>query len=361
MSLQGIAESKHKLRGSVAMPDMIVGKSAYEIALMHGFKGTQKEWLASLIGPQGIQGIQGIQGKQGLPGKGLPDITAADNGKVATALDGEWVAFDGTYLDVTFESELYNDRYEFNLQTIDIMRIPLTAGKKYKVVYDGTEYECECIELRFESGELKDRYIGNPSLVGYAEDTGEPFFVRVTNGWIFTTTGGEHTIKICEVEEQSGIKIESAKVGQTIVVKAVDENGKPTEWESADFPEIGESNIYTYDSLDEVPADLPEGSFVAVPSTGGGGGLPVVELETVATSEEAVLSDADTAKMTALNGEMCILKIKVLTYELLGAATVIMMGDASYLYCFSADILGGTVMVTNVDTENGSWVCAIQS
>lgn len=34
-----------------------------------------------------------------------------------------------------------------------------------------------------------------------------------------------------------GINVESAKVGQTIKVKAVDENGKPTEWESADFPE----------------------------------------------------------------------------------------------------------------------------
>lgn len=34
-----------------------------------------------------------------------------------------------------------------------------------------------------------------------------------------------------------GIDVSSAKVGQTIKVKAVDENGKPTEWESADFPE----------------------------------------------------------------------------------------------------------------------------
>lgn len=30
----------------------------------------------------------------------------------------------------------------------------------------------------------------------------------------------------------------SASVGQTIVVKAVDENGKPTEWEATDFPEV---------------------------------------------------------------------------------------------------------------------------
>lgn len=32
---------------------------------------------------------------------------------------------------------------------------------------------------------------------------------------------------------------ETAKVGQTIVVKAVDENSKPTEWEAADFPTGG--------------------------------------------------------------------------------------------------------------------------
>lgn len=34
---------------------------------------------------------------------------------------------------------------------------------------------------------------------------------------------------------------ETAEVGQTIVVKAVDENGKPTEWEAADFPAGGDS------------------------------------------------------------------------------------------------------------------------
>lgn len=28
----------------------------------------------------------------------------------------------------------------------------------------------------------------------------------------------------------------SAKIGQTVVVNAVDENGKPTEWKTADFP-----------------------------------------------------------------------------------------------------------------------------
>ena len=38
----------------------------------------------------------------------------------------------------------------------------------------------------------------------------------------------------------------SAEVGQTIVVKAVDENGKPTEWEASDFPS-GDTSKTTFD------------------------------------------------------------------------------------------------------------------
>lgn len=36
------------LRGVITNPDTIYGKSAYEIAVMHGFDGTEEEWLESL-------------------------------------------------------------------------------------------------------------------------------------------------------------------------------------------------------------------------------------------------------------------------------------------------------------------------
>ena len=45
-----------------------LGKSAYEIAKEHGFKGTEEEWLESLkgeIGPEGPMGPQGEKGEQG--------------------------------------------------------------------------------------------------------------------------------------------------------------------------------------------------------------------------------------------------------------------------------------------------------
>lgn len=48
MSLNGSAEGRKVLRGSVYVPDAIHGKSAYEIAVMHGFDGTEEEWLGSL-------------------------------------------------------------------------------------------------------------------------------------------------------------------------------------------------------------------------------------------------------------------------------------------------------------------------
>jgi hypothetical protein len=49
-----------------------------------------------------------------------------------------------------------------------------------------------------------------------------------------------------------GIPIpETAEVGQTIVVKAVDENGKPTEWECAELPSGGERRLIKEITLTE--------------------------------------------------------------------------------------------------------------
>lgn len=43
--------------------------------------------------------------------------------------------------------------------------------------------------------------------------------------------------RLRKVEETGGVNVTGAKVGQTIVVKAVDEDGKPTEWAPVNFPE----------------------------------------------------------------------------------------------------------------------------
>ena len=50
------------------------GKSAYEIALDHGFVGTEEQWLASLHGDNGANGLGGEAGKDGANGKSAYEL-----------------------------------------------------------------------------------------------------------------------------------------------------------------------------------------------------------------------------------------------------------------------------------------------
>lgn len=100
--------------------------------------------------------------------------------------------------------------------------------------------------------------VGTPTSPAKIADEIKP--VKTVN-WVAPDKNGNVEV------EGGGIDISTARVGQTIVVKAVDENGKPTEWESADFPESG-ANIITAESKDELPdpASVPEGTIAFVKS-----------------------------------------------------------------------------------------------
>ncbi len=56
MSLTGKATSGGVLRGKISKLDTLKGYSAYEVACINGFKGTEAEWLASLKGEKGDTG-----------------------------------------------------------------------------------------------------------------------------------------------------------------------------------------------------------------------------------------------------------------------------------------------------------------
>ena len=81
-----------------------------------------------------------------------------------------------------------------------------TVGETYKVSWDGTVYECTCVDL---SG---DTIIGNISIMGAGSDTGEPFLFSVVNGrgiMIGTTdTSASHTFSI------SGLSVEVVKIDE---------------------------------------------------------------------------------------------------------------------------------------------------
>jgi hypothetical protein len=64
------------LHGKAEIPGLIPGKSAYEVAVKNGFKGTEAEWLESLKGADGAKGDKG---------DGIPPINETDAEKVLTA------------------------------------------------------------------------------------------------------------------------------------------------------------------------------------------------------------------------------------------------------------------------------------
>ena len=62
------------------------GKSAYEIAVEHGFVGTETEWLESL---KGVDGKDGVNGKDGCDGRnGVDGLTGKDGKDGADGLPG---------------------------------------------------------------------------------------------------------------------------------------------------------------------------------------------------------------------------------------------------------------------------------
>ncbi|MDX3063406.1 hypothetical protein PV518_14645 [Streptomyces sp. ND04-05B] len=57
------------------------GDDAYEVAVAAGYSGTRAQWLASLVGPQGVKGDQGATGTNGADGApGAPGVVQSVNG-----------------------------------------------------------------------------------------------------------------------------------------------------------------------------------------------------------------------------------------------------------------------------------------
>ena len=94
---------------------------------------------------------------------------------------------------------LYMARFESTFEA--------TVGETYKVSWDGTVYECTCIDVK------SDRLIiGNLSIAGGGSDTGEPFIMSIMNGTEIqigtADTSDTHTFSI------SGFVVEVVKIDE---------------------------------------------------------------------------------------------------------------------------------------------------
>lgn len=89
-----------------------------------------------------------------------------------------------------------------------------TVGETYKVSWDGTEYECACINFN------GDFAIGNISILSAGSDTGEPFLIAIANGQgiqiAATDTSASHTFSISRMVAPV-VKIDSKYLPDTLL------------------------------------------------------------------------------------------------------------------------------------------------
>ena len=72
----------------------------------------------------------------------------------------------------------------------------IAPGQTYTVNWDGTEYECVCVS------DSKGQYLGNLSIYGQGDDTGEPFlYVLWESVFLTLDTSASHTISVKTVEK----------------------------------------------------------------------------------------------------------------------------------------------------------------
>lgn len=103
--------------------------------------------------------------------------------------------------------------------------VSATVGETYKVYWDGTVYECTCVNFDDKPG------IGNLSIAGFGSDTGEPFVMQVVNGRgiIIATkdTSASHTFSISRLVTEV-VKINEKYLPSNLATKSEVETAQAT-------------------------------------------------------------------------------------------------------------------------------------
>lgn len=137
------------------------GKSAYAIAVAHGFKGSEQDWLDGLRGPQGLPGKPGPQGDPGPIGKPGPQGKPGSAERAAELLKSKNIYLENTDVDTVItklieklsESGYISDaafrQLEYAQPHTGQEYIDLTGEPHFKVAVNGSE------KKEFESDNMR--------------------------------------------------------------------------------------------------------------------------------------------------------------------------------------------------------------
>ena len=137
------------------------GKSAYAIAVAHGYTGTESEWLESLRGPKGVQGDDGPEGPRGPRGLQGPQGKAGSAERAAELLKSKNIYLENSDVDTVITTvieklfergslqEATFRQLEYTQPSTGQEYIDLTGEPHFKVAVNGGE------KKEFESDNMR--------------------------------------------------------------------------------------------------------------------------------------------------------------------------------------------------------------
>lgn len=139
-------------------------------------------------------------------GSGLPDASGQADNTALSVQSGAWAASGEVLPEITPE----NQTVVFAEQSVSfsgpaggpyvgmLQGVSIASGVTYTVTWNGTTYTCVGSEISMD-GET-GVFVGNLSIYGIGENTGEPFLFTYGSGLtgtnVITTTAGPHTISV---------------------------------------------------------------------------------------------------------------------------------------------------------------------
>lgn len=174
-------DAKSDLDG-ISLVDVPIGSEAYRILEEESYiLDSNKQWHKKKIGEDLTGQVQADWNQN--------DETASDYVKNRPFYTGDPVEI----VLVEESTVTFEDNGGIYLGQID-STFSATVGETYNVYWDGTTYECACIDFNGNTA------IGNLSIMGSGSDTGEPFLISVNNGVaiaiVTADTSASHTILI---------------------------------------------------------------------------------------------------------------------------------------------------------------------
>lgn len=201
-----------------------LGKSAYAIAVAHGFKGSEQDWLDSLRGPQGPQGDPGPQGNPGVQGNPGPKGEPGSAERAAELLKGKNVYLPDASVDTVLAKlvEILGDTIHVVFKQLEYFQpvagqefLDLKGEPHFKVSVNGGEkrvFESDNMrvpikafgedDIKVSYFDLADREVGVISIKGLETTVADDTYADAT-GTKFTKFGKKLVLRLADYNEHS--------------------------------------------------------------------------------------------------------------------------------------------------------------